>query len=102
MRESHRLRALQVGIPRHHRILIGFGGLHQRLLQLDDRLMQIADLLFAPQLQIGRDLIVAAAAGVQLLAQIADLLDQLLLHPAVDVFGIALDDCQRIGLDLRQ
>ncbi|MNT19526.1 hypothetical protein D3C72_1547880 [compost metagenome] len=39
VREGHRLRTLQVGITRHHRILVGFGGFHQRLLQLHDGLM---------------------------------------------------------------
>ncbi|MNH21682.1 hypothetical protein D3C79_815020 [compost metagenome] len=100
--ESDRLRALQVGITRHHRILIGFGSFHQRLLQLHDGLMQFADLLFAPQFQIGRDLIVTATAGMQLLAQIADFIDQLLLHPAVNIFRIAADNRLRVGLHLFQ
>ncbi|MNZ93614.1 hypothetical protein D3C78_1126890 [compost metagenome] len=100
--KGHRLRTLQVGISRHYRVLIGFGSFHQRLLQLHDGLMQFADLLFAPQFQIGRDLIVTATAGVQLFTEIADLVDQLLLHPAVNIFRIAADNRLRIGLHLFQ
>ncbi|MNH38345.1 hypothetical protein D3C79_993600 [compost metagenome] len=39
---------------------------------------------------------------MQLFTEIADLVDQLLLHPAVNIFRIAADNRLRIGLYLFQ
>ncbi len=55
MRERHRLGALQVGVPRHYRVLILLGGLHQRALQLAVRREQFDNGIFAPQFKIGGD-----------------------------------------------
>ena len=49
-------------------------------------------LRLAPEFQVGGDLIVARAAGVQLLAEIADGGDELALDPGVDIFGIRAQD----------
>ena len=46
------------------------------------------DLVADPQPQVGRDLVVAAAAGVQLAADVADPVDQGPLDVHVDVFQV--------------
>ena len=102
VRKGHRLRALQVGITRHHRVLIILCGLHKRGLQLTVSRQQLANGLFTPQLQVGGDLVVTATAGVQLFTQLADFVDQLAFHPAVNIFGIALQDLLRIQTHLFQ
>ena len=102
VREGHRLGALQVGVPRHYRVLILLGGLHQRALQLAVRREQFDNGIFAPQFKIGGDLVVTAAAGMQFLAQLAHFVDQLAFHPAVNIFGIAGEDLLRIGAHLFQ
>ncbi len=80
MREGHRLGALQVGVPRHYRVLILLGGLHQRALRLAVRREQFDNGIFAPQFKIGGDTVVTAAPGVQFLAQLAHFIDQLAFH----------------------
>ena len=50
-------------------------------------------LRLAPEFQIGGDLIVARAAGVQFLAEIADGGNQLALDPGVDIFGVRTQIC---------
>ena len=102
MGESHRLRPLQVGVTRQYRALMHARRRHQRLLQLMDGAEQQLPLRLAPEFQIGGHLIVARTAGVQLLAQIADPLDELAFDPGVDIFGIGLQDLIRIGLYLGQ
>ena len=64
-----RLGTLQVGITRQYRGLVGTGGGHQPLLQGGDGTEQQLALRLAPELEVGGDLIVARAAGVQLLAK---------------------------------
>lgn len=89
---SDRLGALQMGVTGQHGGLIGPGGGHQPLLQGGDGGGQQLALRLAPELEVGGDLIVARAAGVQLLAEIADRGDELALDPGVDVFGIRAED----------
>ena len=62
--KGHRLRALQVGIARHHGVLVVLRGLYQRALQLTVSCQQLANGLFTPQLQVGSNLVVTATAGV--------------------------------------
>ena len=102
VRERHRLGALQVGVPRHHRVLVLLGRLHQRALQLAVRRQQFDNGIFAPQFKIGSDLVVTAATGMQFLAQLAHFVDQFAFHPAVNIFGIAGEDLLRIGAHLFQ
>ena len=61
----------------------------------DERPLQIAqarghrvDLVADPEPQVGRDLVVAAAAGVELAADVADAVDQRPLDVHVDVFQV--------------
>ena len=102
VREGHRLGALQVGITRHHRVLVVLRGLHQRALQLTVSRQQFANGIFAPQLQIGGDLVVTAAAGMQLFTQLADFVDKFAFHPAVNIFSIAFEDLLRVKTHLFQ
>ena len=46
--ERHRLGTLQVSVPRHHRVLVMLGSLHQRALQLAVRRQQFDNGIFAP------------------------------------------------------
>ncbi len=87
-----RLGPLQMGVARQHGGLIGAGGGHQPLLQGGDGAEQQLALGLAPEFEVGGDLIVARAAGVQLLAKIADGGDKLALDPGVDVFGVRAQD----------
>ena len=96
MRKGHRLRALQMGITRHHRVLVVLRRFHQRALQLTVSRQQLRDGIFTPQLQIGSDLVVTATAGVQLFTQLANFVDQFAFYPAVNIFGIALQNLLRI------
>ena len=102
VRKSHRLGALQMGITRHHRILIVASGFHQRALQLAGRGQQLGDGLFAPQLEIGGDLVITATSGMQFFAQLADFIDQFSFDPAMNIFGIAFKDLLRVGAYLFQ
>ncbi|MNF87766.1 hypothetical protein D3C84_702420 [compost metagenome] len=90
--EGDRLGPLQVGVTGQHRGLIGTSRGDQPLLQRSDGAEQQLALGLAPEFEVGGDLIVARAAGVQLLAQGADGIDELALDPGVDVFGIRAQD----------
>ena len=100
--KSHRLRTLQMGITRHYRILIGLRGFHQRALQLTVCRQQFSHGVFTPKLKIGSDLVVTATAGVQFFAQLADFIDKLPFHPAMDIFSIALQNLLRVCTHLFQ
>ena len=89
---SDRLGPLQVGVTGQHRGLVGTGGGHQPLLQGGNGGEQQFTLCLAPELEVGGDLIVARATGVQLLAKGADGVDELALDPGVDVFGVRVQD----------
>ena len=102
MGKGYRLRALQVGITRHHRVLVVLRGLHQRTLQLAVSRQQFANGIFTPQLQIGGNLVVTAAAGMQLFTQLADFVDKFTFHPAVNIFSIAFEDLLRVKTHLFQ
>ena len=87
-----RLGALQMGVARQHGGLVGTGGGDQPLLQGCDGTQQQLTLGLAPEFEVGGDLIVARAAGVQLLAERPDGVDQLPFDPGVDVFGVRAQD----------
>ena len=107
VREQHGLRALHVREAGEHRVFLALGEFQQALVGRVDLGQTHADLLHAPQAQVGADLVVAAAAGVQLLAEVAHARDQFTFHPAVHIlvgcareqFGIA--GCQRADLSQR-
>ncbi len=66
MRYQHRLGALQVGVSRHDILACRFRLLHELADKLDQQLRNLVDLLAYIQPQVGGNLLVAAAAGVQL------------------------------------
>nr|GFD54187.1 hypothetical protein [Tanacetum cinerariifolium] len=68
MPEGHRLRGLQMGEARHDRVGFALCQAQQAFLQTGDLGQDQIDLVTQPQPNVGRDLVVAAATGVQLLA----------------------------------
>ncbi|MNT74361.1 hypothetical protein D3C72_2131740 [compost metagenome] len=96
MSKRNRLRALQVGITRHHCILIVLRSFNQRILQLTVRRQQLHDSVFTPQLQVCRHLVVTTTPGVQFFTQLTHFVDQLAFHPAVNIFRVAFEDLLRI------
>ena len=101
MTERHGLRDLHVREARHHRRSVSIGQLDQRMLQPIDAAYDLIDFATQPQPSVGRDLVVARAAGVQTLAGFADQLRQTPLDVQMNVFEfdapfelIALDLCR--------
>ena len=92
MSKRHRLRALQVGVPRHNGILVILRRHHQRALQLTVSGQQFEHRVFAPQFKIGCHLIITATPGMQFFTQRPDFIDELTFYPAVNIFCIALQD----------
>ena len=102
--EGHRLRRLQMGEARHHRAGMPPGQPQQHALQrLQPRVGPVHGVA-DPELEVGRDLVVARAGGVQAPARLADQVGQPLLDVEVDVLelGRELERAGRdLGLDLR-
>ena len=90
MAEAHRLRHLQVGEAGQDHFDVLLGDVEQRLLQVDQQRADQVDLAAQPQAHVGGDLVVAAAAGVQPLAGVADQLGQAGLDIQVHVFQVEL------------
>jgi hypothetical protein len=86
VREEDRLRGLQVRVARHDHVHIRLGKVNERRLQRAELVNNRVDLITQPKAHICRDLIIAAAAGVQALARIADLGDQRRLDVRVNIF----------------
>ena len=112
MSERHGLRDLHVREPGHYRRSVSIGQLDQSMLQPIDAAHDVIDFAAQPQPRVGRDLIVARAAGVQALAGVADQIGQALLDIQMNVFEfdapfelIALDlfaNLLQAALDVRQ
>ena len=81
MAERHRLRGLQVREARHHRVGMLERAIDQRALVVRKRRVDAVDGVAHPELEIGRDLVVARARGVQPAGGSADQLGQ----PALDI-----------------
>ena len=88
MRRQHRLGPLQVRVAGQDHVALALGGVDQGRLQFDQAAVDAVDGVAHPELDIGDDLIVAAAAGVQLAADVAEPRDQGLLDVRVDVFEL--------------
>ncbi len=74
--EGHRLGRLQVGVARHDRIGVRLGLVDQRGLQVRHSRVELVDGVAHPEAEVGRDLIVARAGGVQTAGRLArDLLE---------------------------
>ena len=106
--EQDRLRGLHVGVAGHDRRLVAAGEPDERPLELDDRRIQISGPALHPEAQVGRDLVVARAAGVELARGGADARRQRHLDVEVDVLegrvpgeragpDVALDRAQAVG-----
>ncbi len=86
VRPQHRLRAPHVRIARNHGVGIAAGQLEQRPHQAGEQAARAVAFVAQPQPRVERDLLVAAAAGVDLVRDSAGLLLQLADHQRVDVF----------------
>ncbi len=70
--KTHRLRHLHVRVAGHHGVGVAGGQLDQRALHRGQQQGDAVDLAAEPQAHVGGHLVVAAAAGVQPLAGVAD------------------------------
>ncbi len=66
-------------IARNHGFVKSFGNIHQSRLQVAGKHVDLIHLFTKPKPKGGRNLIISAAAGVELSARIADGLDELCL-----------------------
>ena len=90
VRDQHRLRALQMSVGRHGRISRLLGAVErdaQPLRQVGAHLIYRSPNV---KTQVGRDLLVAAAAAVQLVSRVPNQRDQLLFDKMVHVFRFAV------------
>ena len=85
---QHRLGTLQVRVGGQNAALVLVGPSHEGPLQGDHPRVDPVDGLADPQPQVGRNLVVAAAGGVQLAADVAQAIDQCPLDVHVDVFQL--------------
>ena len=74
--ESHGLCRLQMGETGHRRVRMRFREPDQGPLQRHELFVEAVDRIAHPEPQVGRDLIVAAACGVEAARGIADQLAQ--------------------------
>ena len=72
-------------------VAVAVASADERPLQVDQAAVDLVDRVAAPQPQVGRDLVVAAAGGVQLAADVAEAVDQRPLDVHVDVFQLGLE-----------
>ena len=90
--QQHRLGPLQVGVARQVDVLGGLGPLEQHLLEIVDPAGHDQQLPLGEQAQVGGDLVVAAAAGVQPGPDLAGDLGDPPLDGRVDVLVAGLED----------
>src|SRR5438445_13728348 len=74
MGEEDRLRPLRVRIARHHRVEMLLRPGDQRRFESIDRIEELRARALHVEAEVNRDLVIAAAAGVQLAAERAELL----------------------------
>ena len=91
MCKRDRLCFLQVGKSRHISLNIFFHNAKQCLKKFFQQFVDLPDLISCIKLHIQCNLVIAAASGVQLFAGIADAVDQICLHKAVDIFVFVCD-----------
>ena len=84
--EGDRLRHLQVGEARHHGVGVRLGQIDQRSLAGAESGQNAVDRVAQVEPDVGRHLVVAAAAGMQALAGVTDFGGQCGLDVEVDVF----------------
>ena len=86
--EGHRLRGLQVGEAGHDGVRFGFRQTQKAFLKTGDFAEDQVDFVTQPQADVGGDLVVARAAGVQLLAGHSDAVGQACFDVHVHVFQV--------------
>ena len=91
MAEGHRLRGLQMGEARHHRVGILQRLLGERALIIGERGVKTVDRVAHPEPEVGRHLIVARARGVQPPGRRPDQLGEPALDVHMDVFERTLE-----------
>ena len=99
MTERHRLRALQMREAWHHGRSVLQRLLRQRLLVVAEQAVDVVDPVTHPQPEVGRDLVIARARGVQPAGRRADQHGQ----PALDVHMNVLEralELELAGADL--
>ena len=89
VRQRHGLGALKVGVAGHDRVDLGVRPLEQRDRQGLDRAVQIVEQLDGEEAKVERDLIVAAARGVQLSAGGPQAIGERPFDRRVHVLGVA-------------
>ena len=99
MGEGDRLRLLQVGETRHEGIQILLHDAQDSLQKMLQQGVRLVNLIADVKLHIQRDLIIAAAAGMQLLSGVPDPADQMRLHKAVNIL-IFIRKCKFPALDI--
>ena len=96
---QHRLGPLQVRVARQDHAGVAVAAADERPLHVGEQAVGAVDRVADPQPQVGRHLVVAAAAGVQLAADVAEPVDEGPLDVHVDVFQLLAED-ERAGGDL--
>jgi hypothetical protein len=97
--EGHRLGGLQMGEARHRVGGICRGTIGQRAHDVGELRRQAVDRVAHPEAEVGRDLVVAAARGVQAAAGLADVFGEPRLDVHVDVLERGVER-EAAGLDL--
>lgn len=102
--EADRLGDLQMGETGHDGFSVLFRQIDQGRLKASNQVLNDGNLVAQPQADVGGDLVVAAAAGMQALTRIADFVGQAAFDVHVDVFQIqrpfdfaGFDFCQNLG-----
>ena len=99
MTEGHGLRPLQMRITGHDVVRVRLGNIRERPDHGAQQGTDFADLTAQIEPDIQRDLIVAAARGVQTLARVPDPRGQDLFHEHVDVLRFGIDR-ERAGFEI--
>ena len=88
MSGKHRLRTLHVRVAGQDDVGIAIAAADHRPLHVAQPRDNCVNRLADPETQIGRDLVVTAAGGMELASHIADTICEGLLHMHVDVFKL--------------
>ena len=91
MAEHDGLGSLQMGVARHDRLFV----LLRLIGQSGDQMLcigaQLVDAVHQVHTQVEGDLVVSRTRGMELLADVADALGQLLFNEHVDILGVHVD-----------
>jgi hypothetical protein len=101
MPHQNRLSTLQMRVRRHGKIAGPFGALNRRSAPLGDFKPQLINCSPHVKAQIGRDLLIAAAAAVQLVSGFSDQRDEFLLHKVMNVLSFVVVEKRRRRRSLR-